>query len=218
MSVCLHEVTIIFKEFAGKFSDFASYWQKAKDIEHKADAKAHQIISLLNQSFITPFDREDIYQLVHELDDIIDLLEHSIHNIYLFEMSEKKEFIDEFAKLIESATNALNNLLKECFERQKLTTCICKLILDIHSLEDEGDLAYEKALRKLFTEENDPIIIIKWKDILETLEFIMDVFQKVSNTSKASWSKAAEDGQLDSPLHHFHRFPRLSFRLYKRPP
>jgi predicted phosphate transport protein (TIGR00153 family) len=182
MSVCLCEITSIFKDFTSNFKDFPSYWQRAKEIEHKADAKTHQIISLLNQSFITPFDREDIYQLVHELDDIIDLLEHSIHNIYLFEMSEKKEFLDEFAKLIGSAADALNALLSECFEHQKYTDSIWKLILEIHDLEDEGDLAYEKALRTLFSEEHDPIKIIKWKDILETLEFIMDVFQKVSNT------------------------------------
>jgi hypothetical protein len=182
MSVCISEITNIFKEFATNYKEFESYWSKAKEVEHRADNVAHQVINLLNQSFITPFDREDIYQMIHELDDIIDLLENTIHDIYIYEMVEKKEFINEFAPLISEATVKLGELIKECFEQQKYTNSIWKLICNIHDLEDKGDLAYERALRKLFLEERDPVQVIKWKDILFMLEHIMDVFQKVSNT------------------------------------
>jgi len=182
MSACLTAITNIFEEFAAHFSDFEAYWQKSKAIEHQADTIAHRIINLINQSFITPFDREDIYRLIHELDDIIDLLENTIHNIYIYDMSEKKDFINEFVPLIKEATVSLNILIKECFEYQKYTDSIWKLICTIHDLEDKGDLAYEKALRQLFAEERDPLQVMKWKDILSTLENIMDVYQKVSNT------------------------------------
>jgi len=182
MSVCLSDITAIFQEFTEKFRDFDQYWQKSKDVEHRADSIAHRIINLLNQSFITPFDREDIYGLIHEFDDIIDLLENTIHNIFLYEVSEKKSFVDEFAKLIGRATVALNSLIKETFEHQKYTDTIWKLICEIHDLEDEGDVAYVKAIRVLFAEEKDPIKVIKWKDVLGTLEHIMDVYQDMSNT------------------------------------
>jgi hypothetical protein len=182
MSMCLSEITVIFKDFALNFKDFENFWHKSKEIEHRADHIAHGVINLLNQSFITPFDREDIYRLVHELDDIIDLIENSIHNIYLYEITEKREFITEFALLISDATAALNELIRECFQQQKYTESIWQLICDIHDLEDKGDITYEHSIRKLFSEEPDPIKIIKWKDVLSTLEFIMDVYQKVSNT------------------------------------
>lgn len=182
MSVCLTEITSLFQEFAQRFRDFEAYWHKSKDIEHKADSIAHEIINLLNKSFITPFDREDIYRLIHEFDDIIDLLENTIHNIHLFEMTEKKDFINEFSDLIAKATIALNTLLSETFKHQKYTDVIWKLICEIHDLEDLGDLCYHRALRALFVEEKDPVEVIKWKDILQTLEHIMDVYQNMSNT------------------------------------
>jgi uncharacterized protein len=182
MSVCLTEMTELFQHFAADYKNFESYSQKAKEIEHRADTIAHRVINLLNQSFMTPFDREDIYRLVHELDDIIDLLENTIHSIHIYEMTEKKDFINEFAQFTFEATDKLNALIKECFEKQKYTDRIWQLICDIHNLEDKGDVAYERGLRRLFNEEADPIKVIKWKDILYTLEFIMDVYQKVSNT------------------------------------
>jgi uncharacterized protein len=182
MSVCLTEITSLFQEFAQRFRDFEAYWHRSKDIEHKADSIAHEIINLLNKSFITPFDREDIYRLIHEFDDIIDLIENTIHNIHLFEMTEKKDFINEFSELIAKATIALNTLLAETFKHQKYTDGIWKLICEIHDLEDLGDLSYHRALRALIVEEKDAMQVIKWKDILQTLEHIMDVYQNMSNT------------------------------------
>ena len=111
-----------------------------------------------------------------------DGIESTIHSIYLYEMTEKKDFVNEFARFVKEATEKLNALIKECFEKQKYTDLIWQLICDIHDLEGKGGAAYEKGFRKLFQEEADPIKVIKWKDILYTLEFIMDVFQKVSNT------------------------------------
>jgi predicted phosphate transport protein (TIGR00153 family) len=182
MSLCLTEIAAVFQEFSVEFRDFERYWQKSKEIEHKADEITHQIINLINKSFITPFDREDIYRLIHEYDDIIDLLENTLHNIYLYEVVEKRPFIDDFARLIARASVALIALVKETFDKQKYTDEIWKLICEIHDLEDEGDVIYHKTLRLLFREEKNPIELIKWKDILVTLERVMDVFQYMSNT------------------------------------
>ncbi len=182
MSACLSDITAIFLDFARDYKDFERFWLRAKEVERKADTIAHRIINLLDEGFMPPFDREDIFRLVHELDDIIDLLENTIHSIYIYEMSEKKDFISEFAGFTAEATDKLNALIKECFEKQKYTDHIWQLICDIHNLENKGDLAYEKGLRKLFADEADPIKVMKWKDILYTLEHIMGVYQKVSNT------------------------------------
>jgi len=182
MSECLTEITSVFEEFVANYRDFDHYWHRSKEIEHKADVITHDIISLLNKSFITPFDREDIYQLIHEYDDIIDLLENTIHNIYLYEVPDKRAFVDDFSALIGKAAKALINLLQGLFEKKKHMESIWKLIREIHDLEDEGDLIYHRELRSLLNGEKDPILIIKWKDILTTLERIMDVYQNISNT------------------------------------
>jgi len=182
LSHCLSEITEVFCEFSKNFQSSAQYWEKAKQIEQKADQITHNVIKLLNQCFITPFDREDIYQLVHEIDDIIDLLENAIHNVYLYNLKEKKYFFDDFASYAREATERLNLLVAEIFKSQKYTPYIGELIRSIHELEDKGDLAYARSLQELFTEERDPVNIIKWKDILFILETIMDVYQRVSNT------------------------------------
>jgi len=182
ISICLSEMTALFQDFAAGYKNFESYWRRAKEIAHKADAVAHRVINIINQSFITPFEQEDICRLVQELVDIVDLLEKTLHSICLYEMAEKKDFVNEFAQFIKEATGKLNALIKECFEKQKYTDTIWQLIYDIHNLEDKGDAAYEKGLRMLFQEEVDPVKVMKWKDILYTLELIMDLFQKVSNT------------------------------------
>jgi hypothetical protein len=182
MSLCVTEMSAVFREFTTEFRDFEKYWLKSKDIEPKADELTHQIINLINKSFITPFDREDIYRLIHEYDDIIDLLENTIHNIYLYEVVEKRPFVDDFARLIGRASVALVALVKETVAKQKYTDQIWKYICEIHDLEDEGDVIYHRTLRQLFKEEKDPIELIKWKDILITLERVMDVFQYMSNT------------------------------------
>ena len=97
-------------------------------------------------------------------------------------MPVKKSFVDDFSALIGKASVALNTLIKELFLHQKYTDSIWKLICEIHNLEDEGDLVYHRELRNLLNGEKDPILIIKWKDILTTLERIMDVYQNLSNT------------------------------------
>ncbi|HRD01584.1 MAG TPA: DUF47 family protein [Candidatus Saccharicenans sp.] len=182
LSGCLSEITDIFYDFSHHFESAGHYWERAKQVEHRADSITHEVIRLLNQCFITPFDREDIYRLVHRLDDIIDLIENTIHIVYLYNLDQKKYFFDKFASFSKEATDKLNRLIAECFRSQKYTPLIGELIRSIHDLEDMGDLVYAESIKKLFAEEKDPVNIIKWKDVLYDLETIMDVYQAVSNT------------------------------------
>lgn len=177
---CLEEMALLFKEFTVGFKDFERYSQKAKEIEHQADAKNHEIINKLNRIFITPFDREDIYSLAHEMDDIVDLIENVIHNVELYRIKEKKSVMDNFADLIIEASDNLGKLIA-CFQEQKCTPHFNGLVVKIHELEDLGDVAFQKAINQLFEEERDPISVVKWKDVLENLERIMDKYQRVSD-------------------------------------
>lgn len=181
LSGCLKEMSQLFSEFVDNFNNFESYCQRAKEIEHRADAKTHEIIDLLNKSFITPFDREDLYQLAHEIDDIIDYVENVIHNIKLYQITEPRPAIFDFRRLILAATDELNYLLEQ-LRSQKSTPQLNGSVVKIHGLEDQGDLVFQNAMSQLFQQEQDPMIVIKWKDILANLEKVMDKFQSVSDT------------------------------------
>lgn len=179
---CIKEITALFNEFSVSFKDFESFFVRAKEIEHKGDNVTRKIVDYLNKTFITPFDREDLYLLAHEMDDIIDLINHAIQAIYIYQVSEKKAGVDEFINLAVKASNELDKLVHGCFEQQKNSSAIEGWVVKIHELEDDADLLYQKCIRQLFNEENDPKNIIKWKDIFLNLEDIMDEFQSVSNT------------------------------------
>jgi len=184
------EMALLFAEFVDNFDNFEKYVDRARDIEHKADAKAHEIVERLNKTFITPLDREDIYLLTNELDDIIDYIENVIHNIYLYGIIEKKEAVIDFKRLIVEASEVMENLMGQ-LPKQKYSKDMMGYIIKIHGLEDQGDLVYQKAISRLFREEKDPIAIIKWKDILSNLEKIMDKFQVVSETIEGIIIKAS---------------------------
>ncbi|MBI4250451.1 DUF47 domain-containing protein [Candidatus Uhrbacteria bacterium] len=174
------EIAQLLKDFASHFPDGDEYEKKAKDIERQADAVAHEIIDTLNRTFITPFDREDIYLLTNELDDIVDLIENVIHNVGVYAVISKREEFDQFADLIIEASQALGKLLDH-FQELKKTDLLTKSKIYIHELEDKGDEIFCKGLHTLFTNEKDARTLIQWKDILEDLENVMDKYQKVSD-------------------------------------
>jgi len=176
----LQKIAALFDEFAGHFDKADEYAQKAKDIEHAADSKTHAIVDKLNKTFITPFDREDIYLLASELDDIVDLIEKVIHDIALYKITEKIPAINEFAPLISEGSLYIGKLV-ECMQSQKHGARLLSYKIKLHDLEDKGDIAFDSGLQNIFTGNNDPIMVIKLKDVLEGLEQIMDKYQKVSN-------------------------------------
>lgn len=177
---CLTEITDLFYEFSEKYTDFEGYAKKAKEIEKKADSKTHNIIDNLNKTFITPIDREDIYLLAHEFDDVIDLIESVVHYIYVYEVTEKFGAVNEFAVLFKEVAGYLGDLL-QCLQKPKYTPEVMDLKIKIHEAEDRGDNIYTKYLKQLFQESNNPVYMMKMKDVLENLENAMDKCQRVSD-------------------------------------
>lgn len=169
----------VYKDFVGDFGKLAEYAKKADEIEHASDQKVHDVINALHKTFITPFDREDIYDLAHQMDDLVDIIENVIHNVSLYQISGARPEMAKFADLIVKAAAALDEATG-CLE-DKNTEKVMQLLLEIHKLEDEGDAVFFDAIKDLFQNEKDPIALIKWKDIIEELESVMDKFQEVSN-------------------------------------
>lgn len=174
----LQSIVRLFVEFAKEFRNFEGYAKKAKDIEHLGDAKTHEIIDKLNKTFITPIDREDIYLLSHQLDDIIDLVENVIHNVLLYGLTQKFQGLDEFAPLMLKASLEMQKMLA-CLQKLKHNQALAEVKISIHRLEDQADEVFENAMANLFANQKDPILIIKLKDILEGLEQVMDKYQTV---------------------------------------
>lgn len=176
----LIEMVELLDQFGKNFNNFEQYSARAKEIEHKADVRTHEIIDKLNKTFITPIDREDIYLLAHQLDDIIDIVENVICNVYLYKVTKKFNAIEKFIPVIKEAGFYLRDLLL-CLKQQKYTDELVTVKIKIHALEDKADTFFAEAIGNLFVQEKDPIMIIKMKDILENLEAVMNKFQKVAD-------------------------------------
>jgi len=174
------EMVSLLVEFGNNFNNFESYSKRANEIEHRADQKTHAAIDWLNKTFITPIDREDIYLLLHKLDDIVDLTENAIHNIDIYGVTQKTNTIEEFISVIDQTSSYLSQLVDSLHEI-KYTPQFKKTILKIHELEDKADVIFARALNALFKNEKDPILLIKYKDIYEDLENIMDKYKRVGD-------------------------------------
>ena len=165
--------------------DFVDPEMKAKrlvDLEHEGDRITHAILSRLNTTFITPFDREDIYRLASQLDDIVDALEAAADMLVLDKVSEPIEWVVEQAKLIERAAGETEEGLRHLrkIDQERLR----KYWVTINELENEGDHLYRRARADLyaFEGEHPARYVLVWKDIIEQLEEAMDAFEHVAHT------------------------------------
>ena len=154
--------------------------ERIKQIEHECDEITHAVVAALHQTFITPIDRNDIYRLITKMDDIMDLVEAAAERMALYDMpSMTKDAADLAACLVSSAEHVLgavtgirdlgkpDGILQHCIE--------------INRLENAADNLLRGALAKLFREDKDPISVIKWKEIYETLEAATDRCEDVAN-------------------------------------
>ena len=145
--------------------------------EHVGDKIVHDIIQKLNQSFITPIDREDIYHLVANMDDVLDEIEAAATAMVLYKAGEPTPQAQAQAEVISKATE----LLRVCIDGLAKPKGLDQHIIAINSLENEGDRILREAIAGLFSEPIDPIEVIKWKDIYEALEAAIDTCEHTAN-------------------------------------
>ena len=160
-----------------KKGDFAEYSRQIKVIEHHCDELTHSVSKRLNQSFITPFDREDIYLMSGALDDIVDLIDDAALAMVMYGVRESTDHARRFADVIRRMAIELHEVVK-VLERP---VGIEPRLIELHRLENEGDDIYNTAIAELFHNGKDPLTIIKWKDIYEKLEAAVDRCENVAN-------------------------------------
>ncbi|MFA6434850.1 MAG: DUF47 family protein [Elusimicrobiales bacterium] len=158
--------------------------KKIKDYEHEGDTLAHEIVDMLNRTFITPIDREDIYSLANTLDDILDMINSMSNRIKLYKLNACDEYLVQFADTIDQSTRALCNAVKHLHDTKR-TRRVLDHCIEVNRLENLGDQIREKAISHLFETEKDPIMVIKWKEIYEVAEGTLDTCEHVAKVIEA---------------------------------
>lgn len=181
MSTDAVEAARCFKEFAmtGTFDDMAN--KKMHIIEERCDETTHEIIDKLNRTFITPFDREDIYSLAHEFDSVVDIIHAMNNRLRLYNLNNTiNEDLIQFSELIEKSVDCLSNAvrgLRNLKQTKNISTCC----IEVNTLENQGDQLRDAVLSKLFHNSLDPLEVIKWKDIFMDAETVLDKCEDVAN-------------------------------------
>ncbi len=170
-----------------EFEFRASTADQIEHIEHECDAITHNLIRELNQTFITPLDREDIHALVEALDDVMDLIDSAARRTLIFKVQSPTELVRRLAAVLKSATSELVTGVG-LLERSDGIIEHCK---EIHRLENDGDSLYHEAIGQLFDNEKDPLQVIKWKEIYETIERGIDKVEDAANVLEAITLKNA---------------------------
>jgi len=164
-------------EMVSKFDKPEEQARQIKGIEHTGDTITHDLITRLNQTFITPFDREDIHELSSKVDDVLDLADAAAGRMVLYRVKEIRPGVLELAQILERATEEMLEAVRVLGKQDHiLSHCI-----EINRLENEGDRVSRALIAKLFEEERDPVEIIKWKEIIETIETAVDKCEDVAN-------------------------------------
>ena len=165
-----------------KVVNWKSLAVSAFKIEEQADNLCHKILQEADKTFITPIDREDIQALAKNLDNVIDLIENAISHMNVYKVGKIPSEFYEFCDVIVDAVRQLDHLISDLKQKGKNTQEIRRHVRTIHFLENKGDILLNKALKHLFANGAKPIDVIKWKDIYENLEQVLDECEDTSDT------------------------------------
>ena len=158
----------------------APIWDKAeeiKEVEHKCDFLTHEIIQRLNRTFVTPLDREDIHALARSLDDVMDAIDAAASLVRMYRLESVRFGARELATMITTSTDQVRLALTALEHHKGLITHA----IEINRLENEADRMHHLAVSRLFDEERDPLLVMKWKETFDFLEDATDRCEDVAN-------------------------------------
>ncbi len=152
--------------------------EQMREQEHLADEATHDIIRRVNRTFVTPFDREDIYALASGLDDVMDHMEEASDLVLLYDVKELPAEVAEQVEVIQRCAE----LTAEAMPRLRSMAHLDEYWIEVNRLENHGDKTYRRILARLFSGEYDALDVLKLKDIVDSLEASIDAFETVANT------------------------------------
>lgn len=182
MTSHIHDAAQILVEMMNsKSGAYTEHARRIKDVEHLCDQLTHTVTMQLNKSFITPFDREDIFMLSGALDDIVDLIDDAARTMVMYDVQDSTSHARRFADVLQRMAVQLHEVVSVLAKPNGINP----RLVEIHRLENEGDDIYHTAIAELFHDSNDALTIIKWKDIYEKLEAAVDRCENVANIIEA---------------------------------
>lgn len=149
-----------------------------KELEHEADQLTHDVIALIDTSFITPIDREDIHLLASRLDDVIDLIDGTARRVQMFRIKEVRKAAIDLTVILVRSCEAIEGAVPN-FKKPKL---IVQTSAEVKRLEEEGDALFHEAMGHLFEGHPDALEVIKWKELYDMIEHAIDQCEDVANT------------------------------------
>jgi len=168
----------VLHELVHNFSDARAKAHAIKEIEHQGDLITHEIVKRLNTTFITPIDREDVHALATRLDDVLDYIEAAAERLVVYRIKEPTSACRAMAEVIVQQTHSMDRAIK-CL--RTMDQSFHEHAVEVNRLENTADALLRDSLAALFEEQGDPIEVIKWKEIYETMEIVTDRCEDVAN-------------------------------------
>ena len=165
-------------EMLGETSDKEDVAARMRNAEHEADETTHALIRRVNSTFITPFDREDIYRLASSLDDVMDYMEAAVDLVVLYNIDELPPEVADQVEVLERAAE----LTADAMPRLRSMKDLSEFWIELNRLENQADQVYRRILAKLFSGEYDALTVLKLKEVVDQLEAAADAFETVANT------------------------------------
>jgi predicted phosphate transport protein (TIGR00153 family) len=151
--------------------------KRMRDAEHAADETTHEVIRRVNSTFVTPFDREDIYSLASQLDDVMDYMEEAVDLVSLYEVADLPGELAELVEVLQQCAA----LTAESMPRLQTMKNLDSYWIEINRLENAGDKSYRRILALLFSGKYEALEVLKLKDIVDSLEGAVDAFESAAN-------------------------------------
>jgi predicted phosphate transport protein (TIGR00153 family) len=164
-------------EMLGDGNDRKSIAARMREAEHNADETTHEIVRRVNSTFVTPFDREDIYALASGLDDVMDFMEEAVDLVLLYEVDALPTELADQVEVLQRCAE----LTAESMPRLQSMKDLEEYWIEINRLENAGDKSYRRILAKLFSGQYEALEVLKLKDIVDSLEHAVDAFERVAN-------------------------------------
>ena len=163
-------------------ADGAELIGRIKELEHTGDDLTHEVVTQINKTFVTPFDRDDIYRLAGAIDDVCDFIDGTADNLGSWGVTEVPPDARALADVVLRATI----LLDEAVQRLHGFKDSSRQLIELRALEDEGDRLFRNGVGELFrTGSDDPLMVIRWKDIYEGLEEAIDACENAADVLEA---------------------------------
>jgi predicted phosphate transport protein (TIGR00153 family) len=173
--------TELLSELALPGADIQSISERLADAEHAGDRLTHEVYNKINSTFITPFDREDIYRLASTLDDVMDHIEAAGNLVYLYGLTRLPALPREMHELV-AVLDQQARVTSDAMPRLKTMKDLKSYWVEVNRLENDGDRAYRMLLVRLFSGEYDALEVLKMKEVADELEKACDAFEHVANT------------------------------------